>query len=61
MLFRKSSVIGLSLKKTCPEVGLIIFKTVRMVVVFPAPFGPNNPKILPGSTLNDILSTAVVV
>src|SRR5262249_47594338 len=31
-----------------------------MVVVFPAPFGPRKPVILPGSTVNDRLSTARV-
>jgi len=29
-----------------------------MVVVFPAPFGPRNPKIVPSSTENEIPSTA---
>jgi hypothetical protein len=29
-----------------------------MVVDFPAPFGPKNPRIFPGSALNDTLSTA---
>jgi hypothetical protein len=31
-----------------------------MVVVFPAPFGPRKPVVLPGSTVNDKLSTASV-
>ena len=31
--------------------------TVRMVVVFPAPFGPRNPNTSPASTSNDSDST----
>jgi len=31
-----------------------------IVVVFPAPFGPKNPKILPELMARSILSTAVV-
>src|SRR5579864_6755319 len=31
---------------------------IRMVVDFPAPFGPRNPKISPGATSSEILSTA---
>jgi len=27
--------------------------TIRIVVVFPAPFDPNEPEHLPGSTVND--------
>src|SRR6185369_13161664 len=33
---------------------------IRIVVVFPAPFGPRKPRISPFSTLNDIPSTAVL-
>src|SRR5579871_866117 len=32
----------------------------RMVVVFPAPFGPRNPTIWPFSTSKEMLSTATV-
>ena len=34
-----------------PEVGFERVVNMRMVVVFPAPFGPKNPKIFPDSTL----------
>jgi hypothetical protein len=33
---------------------------VLIVVVLPAPFGPSSPKIFPGLTVNEILSTAKV-
>ena len=33
-----------------PEVGWIRSSSVRIVVVFPAPFGPRNPKTSPGRT-----------
>ena len=32
---------------------------MRRVVVLPAPLGPRNPVIVPGSSANDRLSTAV--
>ncbi|OLT19263.1 hypothetical protein BJF79_17010 [Actinomadura sp. CNU-125] len=34
--------------------------SIRMVVDFPAPFGPRNPVTVPGRTVNDRPSTAVV-
>src|SRR5215467_7995123 len=34
--------------------------TIRRAVVFPAPLGPRNPKICPGSTVNDRPSRATV-
>jgi hypothetical protein len=34
---------------------------ILMVVVFPAPFGPRNPRISPFSTWNDIPSIAIFV
>ena len=37
-----------------------MFKIVLKVVVLPAPFGPSNPKIFPGITENERLSTAKV-
>ena len=48
------------LKTISPDVGLIILRMVLMVVVFPAPLGPINPKIFPGFTVKDKLSTARV-
>src|ERR1700686_2086212 len=33
---------------------------IRMVVVFPAPFGPRKPTICPFATSNEMWSTAVV-
>ncbi len=35
--------------------------SILIVVVFPAPFGPRNPKISPSGTLKEMLSTAVMV
>src|ERR1700751_1478824 len=45
---------------TVPDVGRSRPRMSRIVVVLPAPFGPRNPVILPGATLNDKLSTATV-
>ena len=42
-----------------PEVGFKMVHSIEMVVVFPAPFGPNKPKISPDSTVMSSLSTAV--
>src|SRR5215472_14698033 len=43
-----------------PPVGGRKQVSTRMVVVFPAPFGPRKPTIWPFSTSNEILSTATV-
>src|ERR1700739_402226 len=43
-----------------PPVGVRKQVTIRIVVVFPAPFGPRNPTIWPFWTSNEIWSTAVV-
>ncbi len=45
---------------TVPLLGRSRPRISRMVVVLPAPFGPRNPVILPGSTVNDRSSTAIV-
>ena len=45
-----SLTISLSKIRALPEVGLIRPKRVRMVVLFPAPLGPINPKISPSGT-----------
>ena len=42
-----------------PEVALLKPLSIRIAVVFPAPFAPRNPKISPFLTSNEILSTAV--
>ena len=42
-----------------PFVGLVNVASIRMVVVFPAPFGPSKPKISHSLTSNEMLSTAV--
>ncbi len=42
-----------------PAVGAASVHSILMVVVLPAPLGPRNPKISPGSTSNEIPSTAV--
>ena len=38
------------LTKARPDVGLMKPRSVRSNVVFPAPFGPSNPKISPDPT-----------
>src|SRR5580700_1565234 len=43
-----------------PPVGVRKQVSMRMVVVFPAPFGPRNPTIWPCLTSNEIWSTAMV-
>src|SRR5579863_4219740 len=43
-----------------PLVGVRKQVSMRIVVVFPAPFGPRNPTIWPCLTSNEIWSTAVV-
>jgi hypothetical protein len=42
-------------------VGAIYPVIIFMVVVFPAPFGPRKPQILPGVTVKLISFTAVTV
>ena len=37
-----------------PEVGRRMPQSIRMVVDFPAPFGPRKPKISPLATSNEI-------
>jgi hypothetical protein len=36
-----------------PDVGFINPQSIEIKVVFPAPFGPNNPKIWPSFTANE--------
>src|SRR6059058_459929 len=45
---------------TLPDVGLISPTSMRIVVVFPAPFGPRKPKISPACSSNETLSTIVL-
>src|SRR5690349_8717093 len=45
---------------TWPALGGRKQVSTRMVVVFPAPFGPRKPTICLFSTSNEILSTAIV-
>src|SRR5436309_5486870 len=45
---------------TLPDVGLIRPTSMRIVVVFPAPFGPRKPKISPRCSSNETLSTMVL-
>ncbi len=42
-----------------PEVGRSSPVSILMVVLFPAPFGPRNPKKRPRATWKDTRSTAV--
>src|SRR3990172_6308724 len=59
--FIPSVSITMSCPATCPEpeVGVMIPQSMRMVVDFPEPLGPRNPKISPFFTEKVILSTAV--
>jgi hypothetical protein len=41
-----------------PDVGAIKPKSIRIVVVLPAPFGPTKPQIVPRGTENDADFTA---
>src|SRR5579875_943808 len=43
-----------------PEVGRRIVVSILIVVLFPAPFGPRNPKISPSKTVKETPSTALV-
>src|SRR5574338_174937 len=43
-----------------PLDGLSSVVSIIIVVLFPAPFGPKNPKISPSSTAKEIPSTALV-
>src|SRR5215467_12139088 len=55
-----SSLKGRPFTVTFPPLGRSRPRISRIVVVLPAPFGPRNPVIFPGSTVNDRLSTAIV-
>jgi hypothetical protein len=46
---------------TDPLVGSSRPRIIRMVVDFPAPFGPRNPVTVPGWTVNVRSETAVVL
>ena len=50
---------GLPLTMTLPAVGRSSPMIMRMVVDFPAPFGPRKPVTVPGRTVNEMPSTAV--
>src|SRR4030042_5038787 len=56
-----SLCVMMSKSATCPEPpeGEMRPQSIRMVVDFPAPLGPRNPKISPVATVNEIRSTAV--
>src|SRR5690606_12300892 len=43
----------------CPDVGQDNPHSIRIAVVFPAPFAPRKPNISPGFTSNVMLSTAL--
>src|SRR3990172_10276146 len=59
--FIPSAPVTMSCPATWPEpdVGVMIPQSIRMVVDFPEPLGPRNPKISPFFTEKVILSTAV--
>ena len=44
--------------RTVPLVAGMKPVMIRMVVVLPAPFGPRNPRIWPGTAVNDTSCTA---
>ena len=50
---------GFSKISASPWDGFASPSSMRRVVVLPAPFGPRNPVIVPGSSANERLSTAV--
>lgn len=50
--FELSAYVKLLIEKL-PEVGLINPQSIEIKVVFPAPLGPNNPKICPSVTDNE--------
>jgi hypothetical protein len=45
---------------TLPELGRMRPTSMRIVVVFPAPFGPRKPKTSPGSISNETPETIVL-
>src|ERR1700730_15399146 len=53
-----TSVILALFTKTSPDVGRINPAIIRRQVVFPHPLGPRSAIMLPGSIVNDTLSTA---
>src|SRR5512136_602011 len=56
-----SGSLKMSCPATCPlpEVGVSMPQSIRIVVDFPEPLGPRNPKISPRFTEKVILFTAV--
>ena len=50
--------MGLRAPDDDPDVIAFPVPATRIVVDFPAPFGPRKPVTLPGSTVNDRSSTA---
>ena len=53
-----SASTGRPRQRTSPPSGSSTPSTIRMAVVFPAPFGPTNPNIWPARTVNDRSSRA---
>ena len=43
-----------------PKTGAVVTRIIRMVVVFPAPFGPRKPVTTPGRMEKDRSLTAMV-
>jgi hypothetical protein len=60
MRLRVSSVTGVPSQRTSPLSAARTPRAIRMVVVFPAPLLPTNPKISPARTSNVIPSRATV-
>ena len=56
-----SSMQSCPLMTAFPDVGDRSVQRILIVVVFPAPFGPRNPNIVPSSTSKEISSTAAIV
>ena len=54
------SLNGSPKMRTSPSSGSITPMIIRIVVVFPAPFGPRRPKMPPGSMRSESASTAVI-
>ena len=61
MRCRASRLNGLPNSSTDPEAGTVIPIIMRIELVFPEPFGPSKPNIVPGSITSDRPSTATFV
>jgi len=61
MRLRTSASIGASFQRTSPESAASTPRTIRIVVVLPAPLLPTNPNTSPGRTVNETSDSTVRV